>query len=142
MGDVGAAAFAPALGQTAGPPAGSAAPSAPHSGFLRHMVAPSLPGFEPLASGPTAVTNKSRRNGVSITTSWSAIIPIDPEAGGGGDREEARRAFVGRRDLPIRPTSVGPNPCVHFKNFAMLMLQEPVRSRFSTNRIMKSAACA
>src|SRR5437870_4156095 len=26
---------------------------------------PSLPGFEPLASGPTAVTNRSRRNGVS-----------------------------------------------------------------------------
>src|SRR5258707_382706 len=26
---------------------------------------PSLPGLEPLASGPTAVTNKSRRNGVS-----------------------------------------------------------------------------
>jgi hypothetical protein len=26
---------------------------------------PSLPGFEPLASGPTSVTNRSRRNGVS-----------------------------------------------------------------------------
>ena len=26
---------------------------------------PSLPGFEPLASGPTSLTNRSRRNGVS-----------------------------------------------------------------------------
>src|SRR5258706_14931053 len=31
-------------------------------GFWRHQ---SLPGFEPLASGPTSLTNRSRRDGVS-----------------------------------------------------------------------------
>src|SRR5271154_5172241 len=64
-----AAAAAPALGQTVTPPvvrAGSATQSAAAipdiSGIWRHM---SLPGFEPLPSGPRPVTNRSRSNGVS-----------------------------------------------------------------------------
>ena len=64
-----AAVAAPALGQTAAPAVGSAASgkqggtSIPDfSGVWRH---PSLPGFEPPASGPGPVTNRSRRNGVS-----------------------------------------------------------------------------
>jgi len=64
-----AAAATPALGQTAAPAvatAGSAAQGAAtipdFSGMWWH---PSLPGFEPPASGPGPVTNRSRRNGVS-----------------------------------------------------------------------------
>jgi hypothetical protein len=64
-----AAAAAPALGQTVAPavgPAGSAtegAASVPDfSGVWSH---PSLPWFEPPASGPGPVTNRSRKNGVS-----------------------------------------------------------------------------
>src|SRR5579871_7005889 len=41
----------------------AAAPPVPDfSGMWRHQ---SLPGFEPLASGPTSLTNLSRANGVS-----------------------------------------------------------------------------
>jgi hypothetical protein len=62
-----AAAATPALGQTAAPAAG---PSGTHgtasipdfSGAWSH---PSLPWFEPPASGPGPVTNRSRKNGVS-----------------------------------------------------------------------------
>src|ERR1700674_3448655 len=51
----------PLLAQTASP--ASTAPSVQDlSGVWRHQ---SLPGPEPLASGPTSVTNRSRRNGVS-----------------------------------------------------------------------------
>jgi hypothetical protein len=48
--------------EPAGPGAHSPASVPDFSGIWWH---PSLPGFEPLPSGPTAVTNKSRRNGVS-----------------------------------------------------------------------------
>jgi hypothetical protein len=55
-----------ALGATAAVGATAAAPPATSipdfSGIWWH---PSLPGPEPLASGPTSVTNRSRRNGVS-----------------------------------------------------------------------------
>src|SRR5215471_4006733 len=63
------AAATPALGQTvvtAGGPVNvgsQGAVSIPDfSGVWRH---PSLPGFEPPASGPGPVTNRSRRDGVS-----------------------------------------------------------------------------
>ena len=62
-----AAAATPGLGQTTAPtvaPADSGthnAASIPDlSGLWGH---PWLPGFEPLASGPTSLTNRSRRNG-------------------------------------------------------------------------------
>jgi len=51
-----AAAATPALGQTAAPT--GAAPIPDFSGIWRH---PSLPGFEPPASGPGPVTNRARR---------------------------------------------------------------------------------
>ena len=55
---VAAAIATPALAQPA-----STASSIPNmTGIWRHQ---SLPGPEPLASGPTSVTNRSRRNGVS-----------------------------------------------------------------------------
>jgi hypothetical protein len=63
-----AAAATPAVGQTTAPaaPAGSTAQKAAavpdFEGVWNH---PSLPWFEPLASGPRPVTNRSRKNGVS-----------------------------------------------------------------------------
>ena len=64
-----AAVTAPASGQTPAP-AASSANSATHSAasipdFSGIWWHPSLPGFEPMASGPRPVTNRSRRNGVS-----------------------------------------------------------------------------
>src|SRR5215468_6504376 len=62
-----AAAAAPAFGQVVTPAAGPAnsgkagAASIPDfSGIWVH----SIPGFEPLASGPTSLVNRSRRNGI------------------------------------------------------------------------------
>ena len=56
-----AAAALPAWGE--GPPVAASAAAVPDlSGIWWH---PSLPGFEPPASGPGPVTNRSRRNGVS-----------------------------------------------------------------------------
>src|SRR6266850_2273064 len=53
-----AAAATPVLGQAAAPAA-----SIPNlSGWWIH---PSIPGFEPLASGPTSLTNRSRRDGMN-----------------------------------------------------------------------------
>src|SRR5271155_213793 len=60
-----AAAPMPAWGQTAAPVAGPAGGGASIPDFSGVWWHPSLPGFEPLASGPTSVTNRSRRNGVS-----------------------------------------------------------------------------
>ena len=64
-----AAATRPVLGQTAAPAVGPASSatqgttSVPDfSGVWSH---PALPWFEPLASGPRPVTNRSRKNGVS-----------------------------------------------------------------------------
>jgi hypothetical protein len=54
-----AAAVTPGLGQAAAP---SAASIPDFSGLWAH---PWLPGFEPLASGPTSLRNRSRSNGVS-----------------------------------------------------------------------------
>src|SRR5215475_8345459 len=59
------AAAIPALGQTAAPTVRAADSGAPIPDFSGIWWHPSLPGFEPLASGPTSLTNRSRRNGVS-----------------------------------------------------------------------------
>jgi hypothetical protein len=54
-----AAAAAPELGQTA------AAPTRSIPNLSGWWIHPSIPGFEPLASGPTSLTNRSRRDGVN-----------------------------------------------------------------------------
>ena len=64
-----AAAVTPGSGQSA--PAVTAIPD--FSGVWDH---PALPGFEPLATGPTSLRNRSRRNGLSDPCSLSAITPI------------------------------------------------------------------
>jgi hypothetical protein len=62
---VAAAMATPALGQTPAPAAGATQGAASIPDFSGIWWHPSLPGFEPLASGPTSLTNRSRRNGVS-----------------------------------------------------------------------------
>src|ERR1700677_533709 len=71
-----AAVAMPAWGQTVAPAAGpansvaSGAASIPDfSGVWRH---PSLPGFEPPASGPGPVTNRSRQP--DGTSDWNALV--------------------------------------------------------------------
>src|SRR5215213_5584886 len=44
---------------------GSAAPAAAVPDFYGMWAHPWLPGYEPLASGPTSLANRSRRDGVS-----------------------------------------------------------------------------
>src|SRR5258706_15233197 len=53
-----AAAATPILGQ-------AAAPTASMPNLSGWGIPPSIPGFEPLASGPTSLTNRSRRDGVN-----------------------------------------------------------------------------
>ena len=53
-----ALAVTPGLGQ-------AAAPTASIPDFSGYWVHPSIPGFEPLASGPTSLTNRSRRDGMN-----------------------------------------------------------------------------
>ena len=53
-----AAAATPVLGQ-------AAAPSAAIPNLSGWWIHPSIPGFEPLASGPTSLTNRSRRDGMN-----------------------------------------------------------------------------
>src|SRR5215475_9409945 len=55
-----AAAATPALGQAPAPTAHGATSIPDLSGIWVH----SIPGFEPLASGPTSLVNRSRRNGI------------------------------------------------------------------------------
>src|SRR5258706_10392947 len=59
-----AAVTIPASGQTQTPPS-AAHSTASIPDFAGNWWHPSLPGFEPMASGPRPVTNRSRRNGVS-----------------------------------------------------------------------------
>ena len=44
---------------------GAAAPSTPIPNLTGWWIHPSIPGFEPLASGPTSLSNRSRSNGVN-----------------------------------------------------------------------------
>src|SRR5215470_15911175 len=69
------AASAPASGQTAGP---AVAPAAipDFSGIWSH---PSFPGFEPLASGPTSLRNRSRM------APHSCLPPLSPCPQGRGN---------------------------------------------------------
>ena len=59
------AAVMPARGQTSGAADGGSQGTAPIPDFSGIWWHPSLPGFEPPASGPGPVTNRARRNGVS-----------------------------------------------------------------------------
>jgi len=124
-----ASAATPAPAQTTAPatgPAGSAAQgSIPDiSGVWRHM---SLPGFEPLPSGPRPVTNRSRNNGVSnynqLVGDYTNPI-LKPDAA-------AKIKKLGELSLqgvtfPSPANQCWPEPVPYiYKNFGVLILQQP-----------------
>jgi hypothetical protein len=124
-----AGAATPALGQTIALPADAAGTqgtvSIPDfSGIWRH---PSLPGFEPPASGPGPVTNRSRRNGVSdynqlvgdytnpILKPWAAEVVKK-------HGEIALRCEI----FPSPANQCWPEPVPYiFKHFGIQILQQP-----------------
>jgi hypothetical protein len=122
-----AATAMPAWGQTVAPAAGPAGASIPDfSGVWWH---PSLPGFEPLASGPTSLTNRSRRNGVSnydqLVGDYANPI-LKPRAA------ETVKNFgelsMNGITFPSPANQCWPEPLPYiYKNFAMLIFQQPDR---------------
>jgi len=126
-----AAVATPALGQTAAPAVGPGKSGPPgdasipdFSGIWWH---PALPGFEPLASGPTSLTNRSRKNGVSnydqlvgdytnpILQSWAA-----EEVKKRGEQSLAGIEYGN----PANQCWPEPLPFI-YKNFAIELLQQP-----------------
>jgi hypothetical protein len=117
---VSAAAATPGLGQTEG--SGTSIPD--FTGLWWH---PSLPGLEPLASGPTSLTNRTRRNGVSdynqlvgdytnpILQPWAADIVKKF-----GDQSIAGIVYAN----PANQCWPEPGPFI-YKNFALRILQQP-----------------
>ena len=75
------AAATPVWGQAAAPTASGAQNGASIPDVSGVWLHPSIPGFEPLSSGPTSVVNKSRlrtdrKPARATSTSLSAITPI------------------------------------------------------------------
>jgi hypothetical protein len=117
---VSAAAATPGLGQTEG--SGASVPD--FTGIWWH---PSLPGLEPLASGPTSVANRTRRNGVSdynqlvgdytnpILQPWAADIV----------KKFGEQSIAGIV-YPNPANECWPEPASFiYKNFGLQILQEP-----------------
>jgi hypothetical protein len=114
-----AAAAMPAWGQTVAPAAGSADGGVPVPDFSGVWWHPSLPGFEPLASGPTSLTNRSRRNGVSnydqLVGDYTSPI-LKPQAA------DSLKGIT----FPSPANQCWPEPVPYiYKNFAMLIFQQP-----------------
>jgi hypothetical protein len=124
------AAATPALAQTTlavGPAASGkqgAAAIPDFSGVWRH---PSLPGFEPPASGPGPVTNRSRRDGVSnynqlvgdytnpVLKPWAAAVV-----------KKYGEISIAGVTFPSPANQCWPEPVPYiYKNFGMQMLQQP-----------------
>ena len=87
---------------------------------------PSLPGFEPMSSGPTSVVNKSRRNGVSnydqLVGDYSNPI-LQPWASDVVKKGELSLAGV---TYPSPANQCWPEPVPFiYKNFASIILQKP-----------------
>jgi hypothetical protein len=116
---VSSAAAAPVLGQTTG---NMQIPD--FSGIWWH---PSLPGLEPLASGPTSLVNRTRRNGVSdynqlvgdysnpILQPWAADIVKK-----NGELSIAGVVYAN----PANQCWPEPGPFI-YKNFGLQILQQP-----------------
>ena len=122
-----AAAATSALGQTEAPAAGPADGAASIPDFSGVWWHPSLPGFEPLASGPTSLTNRSRRNGVSnydqlVGDYTNPILkqpPVDVVKNFG---ELSLKGIT----FPSPANQCWPEPVPYiYKNFAMLIFQQP-----------------
>jgi hypothetical protein len=122
-----AATAMPAWGQTVAPVAGPADGSASVPDFSGVWWHPSLPGFEPLASGPTSLTNRSRRNGASnydqLVGDYANPI-LKPQAA------EIVKNFgelsINGITFPSPANQCWPEPVPYiYKNFAMLIFQQP-----------------
>ena len=131
-----AAAATPALGQTAAPEVGAAnsgrrgtAPIPDFSGIWRH---PSLPGFEPPASGPGPVLNKVRRRiGAQIGVSnYDQLVgdytnPILQPWAAEVVKKHGEISLAGVT-FPNPSNQCWPEPVPFiFKHFSMQMLQQP-----------------
>ena len=94
------------------------------TGFWRHQ---SLPGMEPLASGPTSLTNRSRRDGVSdydsLVGDYTNPI-LKPEAA--QTVKKFGEISLAGITYPSPANQCWPEPVPFiFKNFGMMMLQGP-----------------
>jgi hypothetical protein len=129
---VAAAAAIPAWAQTVAPAAGTAS-SATHgasipdfSGIWWH---PSLPGFEPLASGPGPVTNRSRRDGISdynqLVGDYTNPI-LKPEAAEVVKKHGELSLAGVTYPNPANQCWPEPVPFI-YKNFGLQILQQPDR---------------
>ena len=127
------AAATPAVGQTAAPAAGTAASatqgaaSVPDfSGIWWH---PSLPGFEPPASGPGPVTNRSRRDGISdynqLVGDYTNPI-LKPEAAEVVKKQGELSLAGVTYPNPANQCWPEPVPFI-YKNFGLQILQQPDR---------------
>jgi hypothetical protein len=94
------------------------------SGIWWHQ---SLPGFEPLASGPRPVTNKMRRNGVADYRQWVGdytnpiLKPVAAEA-----VKKYGEVALGGQVAPSPANQCWPEPLPFiYKNFAIQLLQQP-----------------
>jgi hypothetical protein len=127
------AAATPAVGQTAAPAAGTAgraaqgAASVPDfSGIWWH---PSLPGFEPPASGPGPVTNRSRRDGISdynqLVGDYTNPI-LKPEAAEVVKKHGELSLAGVTYPNPANQCWPEPVPFI-YKNFGLQILQQPDR---------------
>jgi hypothetical protein len=122
-----ATAAMPAWGQTVAPSAGPADGGASIPDFSGVWWHPSLPGFEPLASGPTSLTNRSRRNGVS---NYDQLVgdytnPILKQQAAEIVNNFGELSLKGIT-FPSPANQCWPEPVPFiYKNFAMLIFQQP-----------------
>jgi len=133
-----------AFGQTAGP---AVAPAAipDFSGIWSH---PSFPGFEPLASGPSSVVNKSRRpqgadvNGRTLPANNSVLVSNPARLVGDYTnpilKPQAAEAVKKKGEIELGGM-VSPTPTIQcwpepvpyiFNGVAMQMLQQPDKITF------------
>jgi hypothetical protein len=116
-----AAAATPACAQTA-----TTAPIPDFSGIWWH---PSLPGLEPLASGPTSLVNRSRRNGVS---NYDQLVgdfanPILKPHAAAIVKKFGEQSLSGIT-FPSPANQCWPEPVPYiYKNFAIQIFQQPDR---------------
>jgi hypothetical protein len=122
-----AAAVTPARGQIAARAAGSTDGGASIPDLSGVWWHPSLPGFEPLASGPTSLTNRSRRNGVS---NYDQLVgdytnPILKQQAAETVKNFGELSLKGIT-FPSPANQCWPEPVPYiYKNFAMLIFQQP-----------------
>ena len=107
----------------------AAAPSDPVPDFSGIWWHPSLPGPEPLASGPTTVTNRARNNG---TSDYSKLVgdytnPILKPGAAEIVKKHGELSIAGVV-YPSPANQCWPEPVPFiYKNFALQLLQEPTQ---------------